>query len=239
MNYIIEKESKKVVWINSDPQRLTGKKVWNEFDSDRHEIVYALHYNPQIQETFKAVVTDGLAQEFQSKVVYDKITGHKRILQHWNDEMDSEKETEEKPLCDENGKILLHQAYTKSGWKLDLDRKKKESIEQVNQICSKKIVSGFHSNALGTLYQYESAREDQINLMESAFLESDVSYKCKNSSDENEFRIHTPEQIRKVLNDGSIRKRALLQKASELKSMIRNVVSIEELQEIDLESGWA
>ncbi|MBM9501585.1 hypothetical protein JWG44_15130 [Leptospira sp. 201903071] len=238
MNYIIEKESNKVVWINSDPRRLAGKDVWHAFNGDQHEVVYALHYNPQIEEPFKAVFADGVAQDFQPKIIYNKITGKERILQNWNDEMDSEFETEEKPHCDENGNMILHQIHTESGWKLDIDQKKKESIERLNQIVSGKIVSGFLSNALGTSHHYSFDREDQLNLMESVSLGIDVFYKCKDASGFDEFRIHTTEQMREVLNDGVIRKGELLRKANKLKSRIRAVASFEGLQEIDLNSGW-
>ncbi|MBM9578281.1 hypothetical protein JWG45_14085, partial [Leptospira sp. 201903070] len=74
MNYIIDKETKKVIWINSDPNRLSGVESWKDFNQVLHEIVYSLNYNPQISEVFKAEIESGIAKKFESKTVYNKFS---------------------------------------------------------------------------------------------------------------------------------------------------------------------
>ncbi|RHX86050.1 hypothetical protein [Leptospira stimsonii] len=236
MNYIIEKESNKVVWINSDPQKLKGKTVWQEFDETLHEVVYALHYNPQVQETFLAPVVDGMAVDFQPKSVYDKKTARERILQNWNDKMDSELETEEKPILDEEGNVLPHQFHTNAGWRLDLDQKKKDCIGRINQICSEKISGGFSSSALGSAHHYPFDRDDQLNLNSSVLTEESLPIRCKDGANQESFKIHTPAQIRKVLNDGCLHRARLLERANRWKAKIAEIGSIEGLQEMDFDS---
>ncbi|EMO53157.1 hypothetical protein LEP1GSC172_1712, partial [Leptospira noguchii] len=88
MNYILEKSNQKVIWINTDPNRLIGEKAWRNFKANLHEIVYSLHYNPEIGETFLAEIKEGVAQDFVLKKVYNKITGEERVLQSWEDKID-------------------------------------------------------------------------------------------------------------------------------------------------------
>lgn len=97
-NYIVDKHSNIVLWINVDPNQLTGQLAWGEFDLDKHNIVYSLHYNPQIGEKFRAKIVDGIAQNFEPRKVYNKTTGEERILQSWEDQIDPETETENEPL---------------------------------------------------------------------------------------------------------------------------------------------
>ncbi|RHX87316.1 hypothetical protein [Leptospira stimsonii] len=238
MNYIIEKESNKVLWINSDPQQLKGKTVWQEFDETLHEVVYVLHYNPQVQETFLAPVVDGMAVDFQPKSVYDKKTARERILQDWNDKMDSVLETEEKPILDEEGNVLPHQFHTNAGWRLNLDQKKKDCIQRINQICSEKISGGFSSSALGSVHHYAFDRDDQLNLNSSVLTEESLPIQCKDGANQESFQIHTPDQVRKVLKDGCLHKARMLERANQWKAKIAEIGSIEELQEMDFASDW-
>lgn len=139
MNYIIDKESKSVLWINTDPNKLEGKFAWSQFDSSAHQIVYALHYNPRIGEQFKADLDDGVAREFESKKVYHKITGVERILQSWEDEIDPETETSKEPLTDPNGNSLPYQQYTPSGWVVDENQRREALLSKNKQIFNAKI----------------------------------------------------------------------------------------------------
>ncbi|EMY78890.1 hypothetical protein LEP1GSC060_0789 [Leptospira weilii serovar Ranarum str. ICFT] len=237
-NYIIDKHSKSVIWINGDPNQLDGKSAWSNFDPANHEIVYATGYNPQIGDQFKAEVADGCVKDFKPKKIYNKVSGAERVLQTWEDEIDPEIETEEAPLQGKDGQNLPDQIYTPSGWRIDLDLKKESLLRSLQSICESKIVSGFYSSALGAPYYYGSDRDDQLNLIGSVSLNVNVPYKCAGSDGFKEYRIHTAEQIKRVLNDGAIRKIFLLQRAGELKTRIQEASSWEELSTIDTDAGW-
>ncbi|WP_061236543.1 hypothetical protein [Leptospira santarosai] len=251
MNYILEKTNKQVVWINPDPNRLTGVEAWGEFNPSIHEIVHALNYNPQIGDTFRAEIMDGMAQDFKPKVVYNKITGVDRVLFNWEDCLDPEKETENEPLKDEKGSLLSHQIYTETdGWIVDVIQKKNSLIKLVNSICESKITSGFASTALGVLYFYTSDRDDQLNLVGLVSLNASVLYKCTDENGIKEYRNHTADQIKQVLADGAARKTFLLQNCASLKAAIEAVDTDSkldaikavnanvELDKIDITSGW-
>ncbi|MDI7200114.1 hypothetical protein QMM85_08500 [Leptospira santarosai] len=239
MNYILEKSNKRVVWINPDPNQLTGVEAWGEFNPSIHEIVYALHYNPQIGETFRAKIVEGVAQNFEPRKVYNKSTGVDRVLFNWDDCLDPEKETGNEPLKDEKGSLLSHQIYTDAdGWIVDVDQKKDSLIKLVNSICESKIVSGFASAALGASHFYSSDRDDQLNLVGLVSLNASVLYKCTDKNGIKEYRNHTTDQIKQVLNDGAIRKTFLLQKCASLKFEIQAAESVEQLNQIDIQSGW-
>ncbi|MDI7185563.1 hypothetical protein QMM42_04935 [Leptospira santarosai] len=234
MNYILEKSNKRVVWINPDPNQLTGVEAWGEFNPSIHEIVYALHYNPQIGETFRAKIVEGVAQNFEPRKVYNKTTGEERILQSWEDQIDPETETDLEPLKDKNGLWSPHQIYTETdGWVIDVDQKKNSLIRLVNSICEQKIVSGFASTALGASYFYSSDRDDQLNLVGLVSLNASVLYKCTDKDGIKEYRNHTADQIKQVLADGAARKTFLLQKCASLKAMIQAVGADSKLDEID------
>ncbi|UMQ59878.1 DUF4376 domain-containing protein [Leptospira interrogans] len=141
MNYILEKSNKQVIWINTDPNELTGKEAWGNFKPDQHEIVYSHHYNPQIGETFAAVIKDGVAQDFASKKVYNKTTGDERVLLSWEDKIDPETETEDEPLKDSNENLVEYQKYTDSGWIINQERKKEALLERNSQTFHSKLGS--------------------------------------------------------------------------------------------------
>ncbi|UOG49609.1 hypothetical protein [Leptospira noguchii] len=141
MNYILEKSNQKVIWINTDPNRLIGEKAWANFKTNQHEIVYSLHYNPNIGETFIAEIKNGIAQDFKPKTVYNKITGEERVLQSWEDKIDLETETEIEPLKDFAGNLEEYQTYTDSGWIVNQDRKKESLLEKNSQTFYSKLGS--------------------------------------------------------------------------------------------------
>ncbi|UML78903.1 DUF4376 domain-containing protein [Leptospira kirschneri] len=141
MNYILEKSNKQVIWINTDPNKLTGVEAWGNFKPDQHEIVYSHHYNPQIGETFAAVIKDGVAQDFVPKKVYNKTTGNERVLLSWEDKIDPETETENEPRKDSNEKLVEYQKYTDSGWIINQERKKEALLERNSQIFYSKLGS--------------------------------------------------------------------------------------------------
>ncbi|AVQ11657.1 Uncharacterized protein XB16_1325 [Leptospira santarosai] len=250
-NYIIDKHSNIVIWINVDPNQLTGKLAWGEFDLDRHDIVYSLHYNPQIGEIFRAKIVEGVAQNFEPTAVYNKTTGEERILQSWEDQIDPETETDFEPLKDKKNLLLPHQIFTETdGWIVDVVQKRDSLIKQINSICESKIRSGFVSTALGALHFYSSDRDDQSNLGDLVLLNASVLYKCTDTDGVRKYRNHTTEQIKRVFVDGVARRTFLLQKCASLKAAIEAVDTDSkldaikavnanvELDEIDITSGW-
>lgn len=238
MNYILEKSNKQVIWINTDPDKLTGVEAWGNFKPDQHEIVYSHHYNPQIGETFTAVIKDGVAQDFVLKKVYSKTTGDERVLLNWEDKIDPEIETEDEPLKDESGKRLENQVYTSRGWEIDLEKLRLQITNKVNGICAIKIISGFTSSALGSPHLYDSNQDDQLNLVGLVSLNEIVMYKCTDQSGVKEYRVHTSDQIKQVLSDGAKRKTSLLQTAFSLKSEIQAATTASKLLAIDVNKGW-
>ncbi|WP_016758585.1 DUF4376 domain-containing protein [Leptospira weilii] len=238
MNYIVDKHSNIVIWLNTDPNQLTGVETWANFDPDQHEVIYSVHYNPQIGESFRAEIRDGIAQVFIPKNVYNKTSGQKRVLQSWEDQIDSETETEDEPATDAKKAVIPNQIHTKSGWIIDLVQKKDFLIKLVNSICESEITAGFISSALGAPHFYSSDRDDQLNLVGLGSLNSSVSYKCTDQNGVKEYRNHTSEQIKQVLNDGAARKAFLLQKCANLKSELQAIDTVEELDEVNITSGW-
>ncbi|AXR62883.1 hypothetical protein DQM68_19505 (plasmid) [Leptospira mayottensis] len=238
MNYVLEKSNKKVVWINPDPNKLTGVDVWGNFDPTQHDIAYALHYNPQIGDEFKAEVVEGVAQEFVPKTVYNKITCAERALLNWEDVINSDTETEDEPLKDSSGNLVPNQIYTPKGWEMDVEKLLLQITSKVNGICATKIISGFISTALGSPHLYSSDQDDQLNLIGLVSLNEIVMYKCTDQKGVKEYRAHTAEQIKRVLSDGAKRKTSLLQNAFSLKSELQTATTATKLLSIDIDAGW-
>ncbi|NCN11276.1 MAG: DUF4376 domain-containing protein [Leptospira sp.] len=235
MNYIIEKSTNIVLFYNSSKKQLSGNDAWALFNSDLHQVVFSLDYNPPVGEVFKAPISNGVAQEFTKKTVYSKGNhlGYRELLS-WEDLIDETNETTDIPLADEP-----YQKHVQGqGWQVDLVKKKESLSAKANQICSHKIVSGFTSNALGSIHSYDSDRDDQLNLIGSVSQGTDVYYMCKNSDDVAEYRPHTAEQIKQVLADGAQRKLFLLQRANTLKTSIANATTNTQLKAININGGW-
>ncbi|EMO62673.1 hypothetical protein LEP1GSC133_1638 [Leptospira borgpetersenii serovar Pomona str. 200901868] len=235
MNYILEKSNKQVIWINADSNQMTGVDAWANFNPNKHEIVYSLHYNPKVGESFRADIKDGVAQDFTPKKIYNKISRNVQILQNWDDEINPETETNMEPLRNEDGSLLTYQIYTETdGWTEDLVKKRDYLIKLVNSICESRIIADFVSSALGAPYVYSSDRDDQLNLAWLVSLNSSVSCKCTDQKGVKTYRNHSAEQIKQVLKDGAIRKTFLLQECASLKSEIRAAKSVKELNQIDI-----
>ncbi|EMK22416.1 hypothetical protein [Leptospira kirschneri] len=141
MNYILDKSNKRVVWINADSNQMSGINAWANFNPNKHEIVFALHYNPQIGESFLAEIKNGIAQDFEPSKVYNKTTMSERTLQSWEDAIDSEKETEQEPLRNSSGNFLPYQKYTDSGWMIDLEERKAGLLAENRLIFNSKLES--------------------------------------------------------------------------------------------------
>lgn len=109
----------------------------------------------------------------------------------------------------------------------------------INALCAEKIISGFESSALGEAHIYDSEDVDQINLIGSVAAGGTVYYKCQRKSDGvKDFLPHTNTQIKKVLNDGSLRKVALLQHCSALKNAVWTLSGYSAVLGLDITVGW-
>jgi hypothetical protein len=235
MNYIIEKSTNKVLFYNSSKKQLSGVDAWASFKPTLHKVVYSLNYFPKVGDEFKATISSGVVHEFPKQAVYLKSNYLvSRELLSWADEIDELTETIDIPLVDE-----LYQKHVQGqGWTVDLLKKKEFLHSKVNAICSQKIVSGFSSSALESEHTYDSDRDDQLNLIGSVSQDSDVYYMCKNIQGISEYRLHTANQIKQVLDHGAKRKLFLLQKANTLKLTIANAATNVQLKAINIEGGW-
>ena len=134
---------------------------------------------------------------------------------------------------DANWMLLLGELVQVEEGQLFLNSRKDEKIVELNIACQNAIISGFTSDALGTPHKYDSGEVDQLNIIGAAALNTNCFYKCLDlQTNSKEFRLHTAEQMKTVLKDGSTIKIALLQKCTELKSLANWASNITELEEI-------
>ncbi|WP_411821245.1 hypothetical protein [Leptospira sp. 'Mane'] len=103
--------------------------------------------------------------------------------------------------------------------------------------CSQLIVSGFTSLALGSPYKYDSNMEDQSNLLANVARNTSVKHKCTNANGITFLMDHTAEQIKQVLEDGSVRKTEILTRYRELVNQIASA-SESSIQSIDITIEW-
>lgn len=124
-----------------------------------------------------------------------------------------------------------------------LDKAKEILIEQINDLCRQKIVSGFTSDALGEYHIYQSEEIDQfntfVNMYDAVSSNSPVLQRCIRVSDGTDaFVLHTPEQIATVFREGKNYVLNLLQRCKVLKDSVTAASSATELLSIDIETGW-
>ena len=98
---------------------------------------------------------------------------------------------------------------------------KANRIAEINAACAAAIVGGFGSSALGTPHTYDSALEDQLNLIGAVGLGVNLPYRCIDSEGIKEFRLHTAAQLKQVAADGAAIKLAALGKAATLKTQVQ------------------
>ena len=98
---------------------------------------------------------------------------------------------------------------------------KQKKTDEINDAAETEIVSGVVSDALGSPHTYDTELEDQINLLgterKAALTGQPQPYKCAGEDGIKAFRMHTPEQLQQVLDDGAAMKLTILQKAATLK----------------------
>lgn len=123
--------------------------------------------------------------------------------------------------------------------RISLDSLKQKFSDRVNELCSIKITSGFRSSALGEEHIYDSEDYDQWNMIGAAAVQAPTYYKCRKTTGEEVFVLHTGAQMIQVLRDGAQLKLFFMMNAKNLKDRIMNSSSYEDLKLIDLNSGWA
>lgn len=102
-----------------------------------------------------------------------------------------------------------------------LERVKTSKTAEINAACAAAIVGGFNSSALTAPHTYDSAMEDQLNLIGAVSLGADLPYRCANAAGVKAFRPHTAAQLKQVAADGAVIKLAALEKAATLKAQVQ------------------
>lgn len=98
-----------------------------------------------------------------------------------------------------------------------LDDLRTAKIASINTACAAEITAGFPSSARGAAHTYDSAQEDQLNLIGAVALASDVPYTCTDAAGNKAALTHTAAQIKQVMADGAAIKITALAKARALK----------------------
>jgi len=105
-----------------------------------------------------------------------------------------------------------------------LDEVKAAKSAEINAACASAIVGGFTSHALGAPHTYDSALEDQLNLIGAVGLDIDIPYRCADAAGVKDFRLHTAAQLKQVAADGALVKLTALEKAAALKAQVQAAV---------------
>jgi len=106
-------------------------------------------------------------------------------------------------------------------------------VNEINAIVANKIIGGFASSALGDTHYYQSDKEDQLNLIGAIATGVDQYFKCSPDNQNWEFKLHTNDELKVVINDGAAVKLHLLTIANDLKLRAKSASSIDELNAID------
>jgi hypothetical protein len=137
-------------------------------------------------------------------------------------------DTLHEPIKDEPFQLF---DFANDCWVVDTDSKtvmlRNRKINESNALCKTLIESGFTSDATGTVYKYDSELEDQSNLQGSVILADStgqpVPYLCWDSNEHKVQVLHTPAQLEKVLQDGSVRLLYLLTRNNQNKVEIASL----------------
>jgi hypothetical protein len=123
---------------------------------------------------------------------------------------------------------------------ITLDEAKKAQIQLVDAGCAASIISGFESNALGTVHTYPFKDTDQANLAASV-MASDLPgtpqdwttpFWCEDSEGNWGYVLHTAPQIQKVGMDGLSAKVSKIAHKIALEQAILQTDTIEGVQAI-------
>jgi hypothetical protein len=139
MNVIINKEDKKVIWINEDKNKLPPTEILGSFDPSTMQAVYCPGYIPRIEYIFRPTITGyNTIVAFEQTTVWNKTTLTPRQLTSWNDEI-QETETTKEPIKD-GEKYNIFQSFVGGKWVLDVKAKedfdKKVRITELKNLLS-------------------------------------------------------------------------------------------------------
>lgn len=129
--------------------------------------------------------------------------------------------------ADQNGKPVAVDPPPPS-----LETVKASKTAEINAACAAAIVGGFTSSALGAPHSYDSALEDQLNLIGAVGLGIDLTYRCADAAGIKSFRQHTAAQLKQVATDGAAIKLAALEKAATLKAQVQVAVDAASIEAV-------
>lgn len=111
---------------------------------------------------------------------------------------------------------------------IELDFAKSDKIQYLSLRAKNLIESGFPSSALGSVNYYDSAIEDQINLIGAVTSNVDLYYSTRASlnSAVKSYKLHTAAQIRQVMDDGKTFKAGILMKFDTLRTQVQNCTNL-------------
>lgn len=107
-----------------------------------------------------------------------------------------------------------------------LERAQAAKSAEINAACATAIVCGFASPTLGAPHTYDSALEDQLNLIGAVSLGIDLPYRCADAAGIKAFCLHTAAQLKQVAADGAMVKLAALEKAATLKAQVQAAADV-------------
>lgn len=120
--------------------------------------------------------------------------------------------------------------------KKDIENAKQDKKNELEKLCEQEIVSGFASSAIGSERWYKSEQTDQLNLIGAVSSGNDSFFKCGVKDNTGaiawNWEMHTIAQLKSVLNDGGTVKIQLLQKLTELKNTVDQLLTIEQIKAV-------
>lgn len=136
-----------------------------------------------------------------------------------------------KKLFDFWEKASLPESYTKEQERL-LNEAKAAKCAELNAVCDSHLVS-FESSALGEIHSYDSALEDQLNLLGLVSAGIDSYFRClKKGESLKENKPHTKAQLAQVYKDGLTYKSEQICKCGLLKARVMAAKTLDEVASV-------
>ncbi|WP_055128633.1 hypothetical protein [Pseudomonas mediterranea] len=173
-----------------------------------------------------------LVEHFGGAVVYSIETGECRTLEGF----------EAVPAGYTMKKPAANQIWKDGEWVDDIDAvlavQQAQTLLAISAGCSAYIAGGFSSSALGEVYRYSSAIDDQVNLNAQVLLGVDDLYPCYDVDQVKAFRPHTIAQLQKVSHDLVRFRQAALQHAETLRQAVAEALARKDLKALKVIT-WA
>ena len=169
-----------------------------------------------------------LVDHFGGVVVYSIETAEPRTLEGF----------EPVPAGYTMKKPAANQVWKDGEWVDDIDAVlailQEQALLAISSGCSAYIAGGFSSSALGKVYRYSSAIEDQVNLNAQVLLGTDDVYPCYDVDQVKAFRPHTIAQLQKVSHDLVRFRQVALQHADTLRQSVAEALARKDLKAMKL-----